>query len=217
MPRKAGRGQPRVPPTASEFAKCKPALVSGYASRWLRLAAITRPSLYDWDDRRASRFSHPNHPFKVLYLADDKETAFWEVFGHEIEDMPVDRHALIAKAQVLTRQWVRFEVPAGLRIVDVTDEATVHALRSNASTWLAPYKHCHAWAGALMNHPMQLDGFIYQACRRGSSARCLALFFRPTENVMERLILAHIDTQHPTLAVDAELLGVLVKNDIDLR
>ncbi len=214
--RKAGRGQPRVPPSPAEFAKCKPALVPSYGLNWVRLAAITRPS-HDWDDRAVSRFSHPGHPFKILYLADEKETAFWEVFGADIEDMPVDNRALSRKAQLETREWIPFTVPVGLDLVDVTKEETLHALRSNAGTWLAPYKHCQAWAKALMLHPLHLDGFIYQACRRGESARCLALFSRPDEKTMARFVLARPNPLHPPITTDPDALRLLIKHNIDLR
>jgi hypothetical protein len=206
-----------MPPPAAEFAKCNPALVAAYDVQWLRLAAIARASPYDWDDRVVSRFSQPTHAFRILYLADAKETAFWEVFGADIEDMPVEQRSLSIKAQLQTRHWVRFEVPTGLRLVDVTKEETLHALRSNTGTWLAPYKHCQAWAKALMNHPLKLDGLIYQACRRGEAARCLALFSRPDERTMENLILAHADPSHSSIVTDPELLRLLVKYEIDMR
>src|SRR3954470_23576533 len=114
--RKAGRGQPRVPPPPAEFAKCNPALVTDYPNRWLRLAARSRP-LHDWDDRAVSRFSHPTHPFKILYLADEKGADFGKVFGAAIEDMPVNNRALSSKAQVLPRHWVKYQVPNGLRLL----------------------------------------------------------------------------------------------------
>jgi hypothetical protein len=217
MPRKAGRGQPRVPPPDTEFAKCSPSLVASYQLRWYRLAAIARPSLFDWDDRAVSRFSHPRQPYKILYLADEKETAFWEVFGGNIEDMPVDNRALMKKNQIETRGWVSFEIPAALRLINVTDEDTIHALRSNASTWLAPYKHCQAWGRALMNHPMNFDGFIYQSCRRGPTARCLALFSRPNEITMEHLLLARTETGRPSLIKDPDFLELLIEHNIDMR
>jgi hypothetical protein len=216
MPRKAGSGQPRVPPPDAEFAKCSPSLVASSRQRWCRLAAIARPSLFDWDDRAVNRFSHPTLPYKILYLADEKETAFWEVFGGDIEDMPVDNRALMKKTQIETREWVSYEVPAGLRLINVTDEDTIHALRSNASTWRAPYKHCQAWARALMNHPMHFDGFIYQSCRRGSTARCLALFSRPSEITMEHLLLARTETGRPSIT-DPDFLELLIEHNIDMR
>jgi RES domain len=215
--RPPGRGQPRVPPPAAEFAKCKPPLLSVYPRDWIRLAAAARPSLHDWDDRALSRFSHPDHPFKILYLADEKESAFWEVFGAAIEDMPVDNRSLSIKAQLEPRDWVKFSVPGGLQLIDVTKEETLHALRSNAGTWLAPYKHCQAWAKALMNHPVKLDGFIYQACRRGETARCLALFSRPDEFTMEKLVLARTPAARPSIILDPDLLNILIKYDIDMR
>ena len=205
-----------MPPSPAEFAKCKPELVPSYDLNWLRLAAMARPS-HDWDDRAVSRFSHPRHPFKILYLADEKETAFWEVFGADIEDMPVDNRSLSRKAQLETREWIRFRVASGLRLVDVTREETVHALRSNAGTWLAPYRHCQAWAKALMLHPLQLDGFIYQACRRGDTARSLALFSRPDEKTMERLVPAQANPLPPSIVTDPDVLRLLIMHDIDMR
>ncbi|HKB91368.1 MAG TPA: RES domain-containing protein [Opitutaceae bacterium] len=215
--RKAGRGQPRVPPSSAEFAKCKPDLLTSYSLHWMRLAVKAHPALHDWDDRAVSRFSNPTHPFKILYLADEKETAFWEVFGADIEDMPIDNRALYAKAQLQPREWIRFEVPSGLRLIDVSNETTMHALRSNAGTWLAPYKHCQAWAKALMDHPLKLDGFIYQACRRGETARCLALFSRPDVATMENLLLARTASGRPSIESDPDILRFLIKNEIDLR
>jgi len=217
MPRKAGRGQPHVPPTSKEFARCKPKILTRYQKDWCRLAAIARPSLFDWDDRAVSRFSHPSLPYKILYLADQNETAFWEVFGADIEDMDVDNRALSLKAQVKPREWAYFEVPSGLRIIDVTDEQTLHDIRANAGTFLAPYKHCQAWCKALMEHPLNLDGFIYQACRRGGTSRCLALFSRPDSTTMERLLLAHTASGRPSVAADPLFLKLLVKHNIDLR
>jgi hypothetical protein len=217
MPRKAGRGQPHAPPKSNEFAKCTPKLPSRYPLNWYRLAAIARPSLFDWDDRAVSRFSHPSLPYKILYLADEKETAFWEVFGADIEDMAVENRALSRKAQVEPRQWATFEVPTGLRLIDVTDEQTIHDLRANAGTFLAPYKHCQAWCRALMEHPQKLDGFIYQACRRGGAARCLALFSRPDGPTMESLLLAYTAPGRPSVASDSDFLDMLVRHDIDLR
>jgi hypothetical protein len=193
-----------------------PPLVPSCAPNWLRLAARHRPE-HDWDDRSVSRFSHPEHPFKIIYLADGKETAFWEVFGADLEDMPVGNRALSRKAQLETRHWIHFAVSPGLRLIDVTREETLHALRANAGTWLAPYRHCQAWAKALMLHPLHLDGFIYQACRRGESARCLALFSRPDENTMEKLVRVRSGATVPSLMNDSELLRLLIRYNIDVR
>lgn len=111
-----------MPPSPVEFARCQPDLLKSYPLHWTRLATRTRPGLYDWDDRAVSRFSHPAHPFKILYLADGKETAFWEVFGADIEDMPIGNRALSVKLQLEPREWVEFEVPPDLRLIDVTQE-----------------------------------------------------------------------------------------------
>ena len=68
-----------------------------------------------------------------------------------------------------------------------------------------------------MVHPLQLDGFIYQACRRGETARCLALFSRPDEKTMERLVLARVNPHHPSIVTDSDALRLLIKHDIDMR
>ncbi len=181
------------------------------------MAAVARPSAVDWDSRDGSRFSHPSHPFKTLYLADNEETAFWEVFGDKIEDMPADNRALSVKADLDSREWVDFTIEPVLRLIDVTDEATLHALRSNASTWVAPYKFCQAWAKALMDHPLKLDGFIYQACRRGATARCLALFSRPDTTTMQSFIHGSRRTPIQKLSDDPAVDRILIQNEIDRR
>ena len=216
MPRKAARGQPRMPPPADEFARCAPVLCRTYPQRWVRLAAKTRP-LVDWDDRAVSRFSSPVNPFKVLYLADQKATAFWEVFGALVEDMSVDSRVLYESKQVAPRHFVNFDVVPGLRLIDFTEESTLHEVRANAGTFLAPYKYCQAWAAALMRHPLNLHGFLYQSCRRGSTAKCLALFSRPTLVEAESHVNAAPDVSHAALVDDPDFLRVLIDHDIDLR
>ena len=206
-----------MPPQAAAFAKCSPPLLKTYPHEWVRMAAAARPSVLDWDSRDGSRFSHLDHPFKVLYLADNEETAFWEVFGEKIEDMPSDNRALSVKADLDSREWVDFTIDPALRLIDVTDEATLHALRSNASTWLAPYKYCQAWARAIMDHPQKIDGFVYQACRRGATARCLALFSRPEETTMGSFVRGARRTPSQKLSDDPVVDRILVQNEIDRR
>ena len=214
--KRAGRGQPRLPPPDKEFAKCRPPLLDPYPRDWVRLAAIARPTAFDWDDRVVSRFSHPGHPLKILYLADSKETAFWEVFGAAIEDMPVDDRGLSQRMDLQPRQWIKFNLPPTLRLIDVTKPLTIHALRSNAGTWLSPYRHCQAWARALMDHPIKLDGFIFQSCRRGGDSHCLALFSRPDEATME-LFLSVKRVPRIGIDRDPDVLRILVEHNIDLR
>jgi hypothetical protein len=68
-----------------------------------------------------------------------------------------------------------------------------------------------------MDHPKKLDGFIYQACRCGATARCLALFSRPDEATMEKLVLSQAPPGRPSILTDPDILRLLIQNDIDLR
>lgn len=68
-----------------------------------------------------------------------------------------------------------------------------------------------------MCHPLKLDGFIYQACRRGATARCLALFGRPDESTMAGLLPARTQPGRPSMMSDPETLRLLIEHEIDPR
>ena len=142
-----------------------------------RCAAKTRP-LVDWDSRDTSRFSHPALPFPVLYLSEDKLTGFWECFGDELNDQPQEDKALYKAKHLEPRQWVRFRIDVKLRVIDVTDMATLRKIGADAATFLADYTITLRWAKQLMEHPAGLDGFFYSS-RLDGGRRCLAVFGRP--------------------------------------
>ena len=168
------RGTPKPPP--ADFKKrTLPTLTANGA--FYRCAAKTRP-LVDWDSRDASRFSHPSLPFPVLYLSEDKLTGFWECFGDELNDQPQDDKALYKAKHLEPRQWVRFQIDVKLRVIDVTDMATLRKIGADAATFLADYTITQQWAKQLMERPAGLDGFFYSS-RLDGGRRCLAIFGRP--------------------------------------
>ena len=168
------RGTPKPPP-ADFKRRSLPTLTA--KGTFYRCAAKTRP-LVDWDSRDTSRFSHPALPFPVLYLSEDKLTGFWECFGDELNDQPQDDKALYKTKHLEPRQWVRFQIDVKLRVIDVTDMATLRKIGADAATFLADYTITQQWAKQLMEHPAGLDGFFYSS-RLDGGRRCLAVFGRP--------------------------------------
>ena len=168
------RGTPKPPP-ADFKRRSLPTLTA--KGTFYRCAAKTRP-LVDWDSRDTSRFSHPALPFPVLYLSEDKLTGFWECFGDELNDQPQEDKALYKAKHLEPRQWVRFQIDVELRVIDVTDMATLRKIGADAATFLADYTITQRWAKQLMEHPAGLDGFFYSS-RLDGGRRCLAVFGRP--------------------------------------
>jgi hypothetical protein len=175
-----------------------------------RCAAKSRP-LTDWDARATSRFSAPSLPFPVLYLAKEKLTAFWECFGDELNDQPDNDKALYEKAHLGPRQWVLFNVRPALRVIDVTETATLRRMGADASTFFAEYTVSQKWAAALMAHPAKLDGFCYGS-RLDGGKRCLAVFGRPS---LQASAASRIRAKaNGGLLEDAELLGFLARQGV---
>ncbi len=190
------RGAPKPPP--ADFAtRTLPTLTATGA--FYRCAAKTRP-LVDWDSRDSSRFSHSSLTFPVLYLSEDKLTGFWECFGDRLNDQPQEDKALYKTRHLEPHQWVQFQIDTPLRVIDVTDSATLRKLGADAATFLARYGITRQWARQLMEHSADLDGFFYGS-RLGRGKRCLAVFGRP------RLF-------HPSATFQAKPAGSLLE-DLD--
>jgi len=134
--------------------------------------------LLDWSDSDGARFSHPTFPFKVLYLGPDKMTCFWERFGQELLDQnPADR--ALSEKEVAERVWKQVTISAdpALRLLDLRDARVQRQLGADAATFLAAYEVTQAWALALMTHPANIQGIIYNS-RLNAPNHCVALFDR---------------------------------------
>lgn len=170
--------------------------------------------LVDWSDNAESRFSNPSLTFKVLYLANTKETCFWERFGEELRDLPVNARALSSKllAERLWKSFLLTSVPP-VRCLDLQKAKTLRRIGADAATFLADYAITQAWAGALMQHSAKVDGLIYRS-RLDSPEPCLAVFSRPQFTSITGVFSASVD---PVLPIsDPEILDLLLRESIVL-
>ncbi len=122
---------------------------------------------------RDHRFSPPDGPWPLLYLADSIETCLLERFGDEL----YEGERALAACIWRSRSVSRIRVPA-LRICDLTDAKTCAALGVDAGALCAnDLAIPQAWSLGLQLHPARFDGLRYRS-RFGKGA-CLALFGRP--------------------------------------
>lgn len=120
------------------------------------------------------RFTHPDAPEGLLYLADDLETCLWECFGDAILD-PGARIPLLKWSQSQTSE-IQLNQP--LPICDLTDLGTRRQLRVDLSALHHPDLVVpQSWGLALQKHPASLGGFFFPS--RFTGRRCLVLFERP--------------------------------------
>lgn len=120
------------------------------------------------------RFTHPDAPEGLLYLADDLETCLWECFGDAILD-PGARIPLLKWSQSQTSE-IQLNQP--LPICDLTDLGTRRQLRVDLSALHHPDLVVpQAWGLALQKHPASVGGFFFPS--RFTGRRCLVLFERP--------------------------------------
>ena len=162
---------------------------------WCRLARVDRGELIDWDSRPGmTRFEPPSPNFGVLYLAQRKRSAFWEVYGKRL--LPMAKEDRVLPPSALTdRRWVHFELPLGLVVFDATDIDHVRDIGGSNASFHGDWSASQAWSAALWRHPKQVDGIIYRS-DKDTPYDCLALFCRPG-----RALLGQIR------ATPAELLG----------
>jgi hypothetical protein len=106
-------------------------------------------------------------------------TCFWERFGQELLDQnPADR--ALSEKEVAERVWKQVTISANpaLRLLDLRETRVQRQLGADAATFLATYDVTQAWALALMKHPANLQGIIYNS-RLNAPKHCIALFDRP--------------------------------------
>ena len=122
----------------------------------------------------AHRFSHPDSPGGLLYLAGDLGTCLWECFGDAI----YDGGSRIARATWENRRLSRIFSAEDFRFCDLTDLKVRGVLQIDLSASMhTDLAVPHAWALAIQNHSAGVDGLRYLS--RFSGRPCLALFERP--------------------------------------
>jgi hypothetical protein len=138
---------------------------------FLRVHETGRTPLY-FSRNAAHRYSHPDGPLAVCYVAETVETCLWERFGDDVlsEGAPVSRSVWMSRSVT----WGTVEV---LRICDLTQAVVRSACRVD----LSALHHTdlsipQAWSKALQEHPAQFEGLRYLS--RFDQGVCLALFGR---------------------------------------
>jgi len=171
------RGTPARPPADLSSRDLTDLLVD-VAGEFVRISHEKVP-LLDWSDSAGARLSKPGPPCKVLYVANTKETCFWERFGEEIRDQALDKRGLSAKL-LAERVWKQVAIETGnaARCLDLREAETLRRIGADGGTFFATYNVTQAWAEALMFHPAGIDGLVYTS-RLNTPESCLALFSRP--------------------------------------
>ena len=77
----------------------------------------------------------------------------------------------------MERCIARIETGRRLRLVNLTDGASLARLGADARLWTGDYALSQAWSLALWNHPEQADGLLYRA-RHAPDRLAVAIFDR---------------------------------------
>lgn len=118
------------------------------------------------------RFSHPDAPFRLLYLGATIQTCLWEVFGDDV---------FLGKRAISSARWNGYRisqivVPA-VNLCATTLERTRDAMNvDKASLMAADLSIPQGWSLAIQSHPAGFDGIKYSS--RFLDQPCLALFER---------------------------------------
>ena len=120
----------------------------------------------------AHRFSHPNCPDKVLYVATDLETCLWERFG----DTVFDQDHRVLKGLWMGTSVSIIEVPS-LSVCDLGRTGVRNALNVDMAALMSyDLSVPQAWGLAVQQHPDNFLGIKYNS--RFTNRPCLALFDR---------------------------------------
>lgn len=141
------------------------------SASWLRVHQ-SRAEPIAFSKNPNHRFSHPECPYRLLYLGMDLDTCLFERFGDEMYDgqMTLPESLWNAHSVSLLR------CPA-LRACDLTNAATLAALRvEHTSLMNEKLDIPQAWGLAIQNHPANMQAIKYQS--RFNGRPCLVIFDR---------------------------------------
>ncbi len=118
------------------------------------------------------RFSHPNSPFPLLYVAASIQTCLWEYFGDEV----FQGRRVISAAKWNGCCLSQIVVPE-LRVCAISLERTREAMSvDKASLLAADLSIPQAWGLAVQEHPAAFEALKYSS--RFLDQPCLAVFGR---------------------------------------
>jgi hypothetical protein len=148
-----------------------------------RIAYADSASWLHFGEEAKYRFNAPNGRYGVLYAATDFATALSETIVRDYaavippgEPIPLVRNKLAQRRYVLLANAYR---GALLQLIDVTNEATLRALRTDQrlSTEYR-YDITRAWSNALHALPQAFDGILYSPRFGDKRSFSVALFDR---------------------------------------
>ena len=118
------------------------------------------------------RFSHPNSPFRLLYVGASIQTSLWEYFGDDV----FQGQRVISAAKWGGCSLSQILAPE-LKVCAVSLERTRGAMSvDKASLMAADLSVPQAWALAVQEHPAAFEAIKYSS--RFLDQTCLAIFDR---------------------------------------
>ena len=141
------------------------------ARSWFRVHPRKSHAIF-FNLKPTHRFSHPECPFPILYVAMDAETCLWEVFGDSI----FDHGRAVPKAQWDDLAVSTIAVPH-LHLCDLSKTTTRSALTVDLAALMKDDLNVpQAWGLAIQRHPSQVPAVKYRI--RFTGEPCLAIFDR---------------------------------------
>jgi hypothetical protein len=141
------------------------------ARAWFRVHQSMHNAIF-FSVNPTHRFSHPNCPDKLLYVAMDAHTCLWERLG----DMMFDGGHALPRTQWDATSISTINVPP-LHLCDLANVSTRGALIVDLTALMNDdISIPHEWGLAIQQHPAQVPAIKFKS--RFTGTACLALFER---------------------------------------
>ncbi|MBW4619403.1 MAG: RES family NAD+ phosphorylase [Cyanosarcina radialis HA8281-LM2] len=157
---------------------------------WYRLNPVSHSSALYFDRSGRGRFDGPTQGYGILYAGEDEYAAFIECYGRV--------HGARGVAEAVLKQRNLFAIASArpLVLVDLTGSNLVK-LGADARISSGSYSIARAWAQAIWQHPLQVDGVRYRS-RHDDERLCCGLFDRVRPHLSEQNLGNLVDS-HPLL------------------
>jgi hypothetical protein len=173
------------------------------ARTWFRVHPAIYPAIR-FSLLARHRFSHPDCPNKLLYLAMDAETCFWECFG---DDM-FDNGRVLAKTHWDDSSISKVMVPP-LHLCDLSNTSTRSAITVDLTALMsADLAIPQEWGLAIQKHPARVRAIKFKSrftgmpgdFRQGSFARATRRAMPgPAQSIWAGTLVAGKEQRIPTL------------------
>jgi hypothetical protein len=151
---------------------------------------VSHSSALYFDRSGRGRFDGPTQGYGILYAGEDEYAAFIECYGRV--------HGARGVAEAVLKQRNLFAIASArpLVLVDLTGSNLVK-LGADARISSGSYSIARAWAQAIWQHPLQVDGVRYRS-RHDDERLCCGLFDRVRPHLSEQNLGNLVDS-HPLL------------------